>query len=168
VGLSRRQRGVSKLPATGGEPIPLLVADSPSLPAQFRPQAVSPDGLWVWGTFRPKAESPAASGAIVSIDGRQKWRELRLGNEHGAVWSLSWTRDGKALSYVTSAGGATPGSSVSNIWLQPVDGGPARRITAFKDEMITGHAWSRDGRRLAVLRGTWRSDLVMITSEEKK
>ena len=164
--LGSSQRGIWKMPATGGEPTAVLAADSSSVPPQFGPRAVSPDGRSVWGTFRPKEDSPALSGAIVSIDGPQRWRELKLGD--GALLTLCWTRDGKALSYSGDAGGTPADHSESNILVQPVASGPVRQVTAFKDEDIINHAWSRDGRRLAVSRATQASDLVMITDERKQ
>ena len=40
----------------------------------------------------------------------------------------------------------------SNIWSQPLDGGPPRQITHFSDRQVASFAWSRDGKRLAVAR----------------
>ena len=37
--------------------------------------------------------------------------------------------------------------NVSNVWNQPVDGGPAKQVTDFKDMLITGFAWSSDGKQ---------------------
>ena len=164
--LGSSEHDIWKMPATGGEPTPVLAGDSSSVPPQFWPRAVSPDERSVWGTFRRKADSPALSGAIVSIDGRQRWRELKLGD--GALSTLCWTRDGKALSYSGDVGGSPPGHPGSNILVQAVAGGPGRQVTAFTDEAILSHAWSRDGRRLAVSRATQASDLVMITDEKKR
>ena len=75
--------------------------------------------------------------------------------------SLRWTPDGRALSYVASEGG------VSNIWLQPITGGPARRLTNFTDGVIRAHSWAADG-RLALARGRTDQDIVLITSEGRK
>lgn len=61
---------------------------------------------------------------------------------------LRWTPDGKGLAYVSSFGGA------SNIWLQPLDGGPSRKLTDFKDAEITSFAWSDDGREVVLVRDT--------------
>jgi serine/threonine protein kinase len=61
---------------------------------------------------------------------------------------LRWTPDGKALSYVSSAGGA------SNIWSQPLNGGPFRKLTDFKEADITSFAWTNSGRELVLVRDT--------------
>jgi hypothetical protein len=51
---------------------------------------------------------------------------------------------------------------VSNIWTQPLDGGPARQITNFQSDHIFWFEWSPDGRQLGVSRGAITSDVVMI------
>ena len=69
-----------------------------------------------------------------------------------------WTPDGHALSYLTTRGG------VSNLWLQPIDGSPPRPLTDFKTGFIHYYAWSRDGKYLAVARGSTSTDVVMISN----
>ena len=53
--------------------------------------------------------------------------------------------------------------NVVNIWRQPIDGGEPKQVTDFKDSEISSFAWSRDGRSLALTRGTLVSDAVMIS-----
>ena len=50
----------------------------------------------------------------------------------------------------------------SNLWRLPLDGGKARQLTDWKTDFIYWHAWSRDGKQLAVSRGTETMDLVLI------
>ena len=40
---------------------------------------------------------------------------------------------------------------------------PAHRVTHFTDGTIRSFAWSRDGKQLAVARGTQTSDVVLIS-----
>ena len=49
-----------------------------------------------------------------------------------------------------------------NIWSFPLAGGDPRQITNFTDRTIESFAWSRDGTRLAVLRTTTTSDIVLL------
>jgi len=70
---------------------------------------------------------------------------------------VQWTPDGKSILYSTIA------NNVSNIWSQPVNGGPAKQLTDFKEMMITGFSWSRDGKQLAATRGTLIRDAVLIS-----
>jgi len=53
-------------------------------------------------------------------------------------------------------------SGVDNLWTQPLDGSPGRRITAFSSEQISNFGWSPDGKTLAVVRGHADSDVVLI------
>jgi Tol biopolymer transport system component len=69
-----------------------------------------------------------------------------------------FTPDSRGLSYIDTRGGA------SNIWVQPIDGGPARQVTAFSADRIFAHAWSRDGRALALSRGRTTTDVVLISN----
>ena len=70
--------------------------------------------------------------------------------------SVSWTADGRHLSFI----GAPP--DPSNIWLQPAEGGEPRKLTDFKTDYIYGHAWSRDGKTLALARGRPAFDVVLL------
>jgi Tol biopolymer transport system component len=71
---------------------------------------------------------------------------------------LRWTVDGRALTYVLTAG------DVSNVWSQPVSGGPAKQLTSFKSSRIFSFDWSPDGEQLILSRGTATSDVVLISN----
>jgi Tol biopolymer transport system component len=73
---------------------------------------------------------------------------------------LRWTSDGKNLSYVNDENG------FANIWLLPLNGEKPRRITNFNDNFVFSFAWSADGKRLAVSRGTLTSDAVLFKQKE--
>jgi DNA-binding winged helix-turn-helix (wHTH) protein/Tol biopolymer transport system component len=70
--------------------------------------------------------------------------------------SLQFTPDGKAVTYAIRENG------VDNIWMQPLDGSPGHAITDFKSEQIWSFSLSPDGKSLAVLRGHWDSDVVLL------
>ena len=72
---------------------------------------------------------------------------------------LRWSPDGKSIAFVDDRDG------VSNIWRQPVAGGPPQQITDFNDSYIFAFDWSRDG-RLAAARGAINFDVVLITNFE--
>jgi Tol biopolymer transport system component len=72
------------------------------------------------------------------------------GNNHDVRW-----HDG-GLTYVSNLNG------VSNIWLQPLDGGAARQLTRFEDGQIFYFDWSNDGRDLVAARGEVTSNVVLI------
>jgi hypothetical protein len=50
----------------------------------------------------------------------------------------------------------------ANVWLQPLDGRPARRVTDFQDGSIYGFALSPDGRSLAYSRGPRTRDALLV------
>ena len=68
-----------------------------------------------------------------------------------------WSSDGRAIVYINTLGG------VSNLWSQPLDGGPPKQITDFKSDLIYNFAYSRDGRQLALARGSHTRDAVLIS-----
>ena len=70
-----------------------------------------------------------------------------------------WMPDGRSIAYVDTSG--------SNIWSQPLDGGPPRQITHFTDRMIASFAWSHDGKRLAIVRTTTTNDIVLFKGLRK-
>ena len=72
---------------------------------------------------------------------------------------IRWTASGNALTYVRTKSG------VSNLWSQPIDGGPAKQITNFSSGLIWRHAWSRDGKYLALARGNFSIDAVLLTDQ---
>jgi serine/threonine protein kinase len=53
-------------------------------------------------------------------------------------------------------------NGVSNIWQQPLTGGPPKQITNFKSELIFDFQWSPDGSQLALTRGSLTSDVITM------
>ena len=51
----------------------------------------------------------------------------------------------------------------ANVWLQPLDGKPARRITSFTDQLMFDFAISDDGESLLIARGPRLRDAQLIT-----
>jgi serine/threonine protein kinase/Tol biopolymer transport system component len=72
--------------------------------------------------------------------------------------NLQWSADGRAILYVDTRNG------VSNIWSQPVEGGPAKQLTNFQSDRIFGFASSPDSKQLALTRGTISNDVVLISN----
>jgi Tol biopolymer transport system component len=53
-------------------------------------------------------------------------------------------------------------NGVDNLWVQPLDGSAGHSITDFKSEQIWSFSLSPDGKNLAVLRGHYDSDVVLL------
>jgi len=68
-----------------------------------------------------------------------------------------WMPDNRALAYVDPR-------TQSDIWVQPLDGGPPRQLTHFPadGQEIWDFDWSADGKRLAVARARMASDIVLF------
>ena len=139
------------VPVAGGEPKPLL-GDPAKVPFQFNFASLSPDGTLALGRYLDTAERGTRT-AIVPVDG-SAWRKMP-----GGVGDLHWTGDGRAYEEVrrTDAG--------SNLWRVPLDGSAPTQLTKFESDEIYVFKRSRDGRRLALSRGSTSSDVVMITGE---
>jgi Tol biopolymer transport system component len=52
---------------------------------------------------------------------------------------------------------------VSNLLRQPIDGSPASQIANFTSGLIWRHAWSPDGKYLALARGNLAIDAILLT-----
>jgi len=141
----------------GGEPRvvaapgPAGAGPGPAMPSRFVPISASPDGRWLAGVYR-KDGRPAP--ALVSTDGVTPWRQLPF-----LVGISRWTRDSRAMMSLAE--------DRCNIELHQLDGGPHRKLTAFKDIELVDFAWSLDGRQLATVRERHYSDLVLITSDKQ-
>jgi eukaryotic-like serine/threonine-protein kinase len=69
-----------------------------------------------------------------------------------------FTPDGKAIAYIV------PRNRATNIWEQPLTGGPPVQITKFTNGGMFAFAWSRDGKQLAFSRGQTKTDVVMMSN----
>jgi len=69
---------------------------------------------------------------------------------------IQFSPDGKAVVYTIRENG------VDNVWVQPLDGSAGHPITDFKSEQIWSFSLSPDGKSLAVLRGHYDSDVVLL------
>lgn len=67
----------------------------------------------------------------------------------------------REISYIVTNNG------VSNIFTRPIDGGPEKQFTHFDMNVIASFAWTPDGKSIVVTRGEQRSDVVILTEEQK-
>ena len=124
--------------------------------------------LGVWGRYSPDGKSIAVF-IIESLDAPDKIaiidaRTLKVERTFvvpGTVpinfqGGLRWTPDGQAIGFPAHKDGAT------NLWIQPVAGGPARQITHSGG--VVAFDWSPDGKRLAVTRIKISSDIVLFSN----
>ena len=155
--LARVERAVRQ--ATGVEKLWKVPADGSRAPARmldarsYRP-AVSPDGTRVAFYYQERADSPFVL-AVMPFNGDRPNQAFKVAPS-GSSATVRWTADGKALLHNSNIGDRT------NIWLQPLTGGPPRQVTHFVDQAILGFDRSTDGKRLIIARGILSRDAVMI------
>ena len=148
--------GPMVLPLAGGTPRQVIdpgrideKAGRP--PVQFW-VGITPDGRLLAGVaFDYEARRPVT--VVLPLSGDGPWRRFPIPQ----TW-VQFSPDGRGLTYVDEHDG------VSNIFIQPLDGGPPRQITRFDTDRIFSFAWSRDGKLLALTRGNRNADVVMISN----
>jgi len=79
-----------------------------------------------------------------------------LPSTFGFNGGVRWTPDGRAVSYLWDQG------NTSNVYAQPIEGGPVKALTKFKSDRTTRFAWSRDGKEILLSRGPQTDDVVLI------
>ena len=136
-----------KVPITGGEPVQLT-------DYQSRLLAMSPhDGqiLYEYVEEDEQARLRRRFAVIPFEGGAPRMLDFILQGKN-----IKWAPEGGALTYIETRAG------VSNIWSRPIDGGSPKQLTNFKSHRIFRHDWSPDGKRVALVRGDWTSDVVLI------
>lgn len=130
--------------------------------ASIRP-AISPDGRLIAYWYQEDAPASPWRIAIIPAEGGPPTKifdvppsAARRGFLSGFFFRAHWTPDGTAISYIDERDG------VSNIWVQPINGGPARQLTDFSSNLIFDFAWAPDGKRIVCSRGTEMSDVILI------
>src|SRR6185437_16442845 len=142
------KRRIHRVPIGGG-PSEQLTDYTSLLPV------VSPDGHSIAAYYRAEPKVPWQI-AIIPFNGGPPTHLFELPRDVPLYSLVRWTPDGASLAYVIVRDG------VSNIWIQPIDGGAPRQLTNFNSDEILWFEWSPDGQQLGVLRGTSTSDIVMI------
>jgi Tol biopolymer transport system component/DNA-binding winged helix-turn-helix (wHTH) protein len=127
--------------------------------------AFSPDGKRIAYIAAPETQNSSSSAVflpsasqphqlkVIAFDGGIPLKQF---DWPGSAGDPRWAPGGEAIDYVLTRNG------VSNIWQQNLAGGTPKRITNFESGQIFDFEWSRDGRQLALTRGTQSSDVIMI------
>ena len=147
-----------RVPLAGGPRTPVF-ADPSRLPPRFDLRSVSADERWALGRY----VAPSGAGiAVVPLDGVGPVRTFPHSHPPQVGMGCTWAPDGRAFEDLVVRDG------VSNLWRFPLDGSAPRAVTTFTSEQIISYRWSQDGKTLAMSRGTYSADVVLIASDDKK
>jgi eukaryotic-like serine/threonine-protein kinase len=140
---------VFKVPIDGGTP--QKMSDLSGSGATF-----SPDGkLLAFRYSQGTAADFRHKIAVIPADGGHVIYDFEEDPRAGANRIL-FTPDSKGIAYPIHDAGA------GNLWVQPLSGGPLKQLTFFKSMRIGDFAFSHNGKSIALLRGGFTSDVVLI------
>lgn len=117
---------------------------------------ISPDGKQIaFAYLDEERKSTEWVAAIASVEGGKPIKTFSVQTQRPGLF-FHWSPNGRELTYIVTRAG------VSNIWSQPIEGGPPKQLTDFTSNLIFFFDWSRDGKQLALARGSLTSDVVLI------
>jgi Tol biopolymer transport system component/DNA-binding winged helix-turn-helix (wHTH) protein len=146
-----------------GEKAPETITQSPAA-WELDVLAISPEGkriVYVAAPETPVVNPSSPSGSqpnqlkVIAFDGGTLMHQSAW---PASAWRPRWAPRGEAIEYVLTQDG------VSNIWQQPLTGGPPKQVTHFDSGEIFDFEWSRDGRQLALTRGSESSDVILMSN----
>ena len=132
---------------------PLPGTQANSFPTAPQPSKILAKGSFVAGKYQIEE--------LMSYDGGEAEKTFPLRGEKYYRSEIRWTPDGQALTYSAIQRG------VSNIWIQPLAGGPARQLTRFATDDIWDFDWTPDN-RLILARGPVNQDIVLISNRQSR
>jgi len=139
-----------KLPLNGGDAVQLATE-------QVTRPAISPDGNFIVCLRMSKPDANWEI-AVIPVTGGEPLKTFKMVPTMYFEAGLRWLPSGEAFTYVDNRDG------VSNIWSQPLAGGPPKQLTSFGSGQIFRFGWSLDGQMLAVDHGVVINDVVLITN----
>ena len=142
-----------KVSIDGGEPTQVI--DKFTTSPRF-----SPDGKWIASYFQDEQAGSPWRIIIAPADGNGPVKVMDLvavADQIALGAGVVWAPDGRSIWYVSTRDG-TP-----NLYSQSIDGGPPKQLSKFTDNGVGVFIFSRDGKTIAFMRGTERSDVVLIS-----
>ena len=138
-----------RIPIEGGAP---KVVASSTMGIEGK---ISPDGKWIVTNFQESGPVPVAKYGVIPADGGDP---VHVFPHPAGASDMVWSPDSKSFQVIFTQNGA------SNIWDQPLSGGPPHPVTNFTSGRIFGFAWSRDGKNLYLAKGEIQNDVVLISN----
>ncbi len=137
-----------KVSIEGGEPVQIAKSYA-------RQSAISPDGKWI-----VYMASENNRHIVMPFEGGSPAKIFDLPPDAPQLQTVRWSPDSQFLQFIVRRDG------VENIWQQPLNGGAPNQVTNFPSDRIFSYDWSYDGKTLAVIRGAWTSDMVLLSQKK--
>jgi eukaryotic-like serine/threonine-protein kinase len=137
----------------GGTPRPLPL---PNLPLGVT--WLSPDGKMVLYNHQdPEHLQARVRVNVASLEGGPlRYSFERIPGSGG----YAWAPDGRGYDFPVTRGG------ISDMWRQPLSGGPPKQYTHFSSGLIYNFAWSGDGKTLVLARGNSTADIILLKANK--
>ena len=129
-----------------------ILADYPSNEPRY-----SNDGKWIACLVLVENSLQWNRLAIIPAEGGTPVKTFDLPKTINTGRGPVWTPDDKGITLVNAPG------EKQNLWLQSIDGSPGRAMTDFENPGIARRDYSRDGKRIAIVRAEGISNAIMIT-----
>ena len=110
--------------------------------------------------YSAQVTGPRFELAVLPPEGGEPLKSFPIPQTVSPDTTIQWTPDGKALTFIDSR------DASDNLWVQPLDGQPARAITTFKGGQIFSYAWAPNG-TLVYSRGLSMSDAVLLRDTQR-
>ena len=147
-------RKIYRVPIEGGTPVEISEIPGDFIVGRL---SVSPDGkllAYLYEQYRG-TDTPGWKFAVASVNGGPT---MKVFEAPGGIQGPRWSPDGNGLQYLLTHNGTT------NIWEQPLAGGPPRQLTTFTSGQIFDFNWSPDRTRLLLIRGNKSSDVILLNN----
>ena len=144
-----KQSTIWKVPLQGGAAQQLTDYESGS-------PVIAPDGKTMACALPSDSRVNRGHLAILSAEGGQPLKSFQVLPFAFNYQPLHWTPDGKAVVFALGEKGLV------NLWQQPLSGEAPKPLTKFSSGAIWNFAYSRDGKRIFLSRGSTFADAILI------
>jgi Tol biopolymer transport system component len=121
---------------------------------------ISPDGKLIACRYQPDTNNDTWKIAIISLEGLPVQVFNISAHPFWDAVGFRWSADSQAITYRVPEFNR---NNSDNLWSQPINGAPPKKLTNFDSERIFFFAWSRNG-QLALSRGVETRDVILLTN----